>query len=113
MSTARSLVECVPNFSEARRPEVIDAIVAAMETAGGAKLRILNVSSDKDHNRTVVTMAGSPAAVEAAAFAGIQQAAALIDLNQHRGEHPRLGATDVVPFVPIRDISLEEFVALA
>ena len=113
MSTARSLVECVPNFSEARRPEVIDAIVAAMEAAGGEALRILNVSSDKDHNRTVVTMAGPPAAVEAAAFAGIQQAAALIDLKHHHGEHPRLGATDVVPFVPIRDISLEECVAMA
>jgi len=113
MSTPRSLVECVPNFSEARRPEVIDAIVSAMEKAGGEGLRILNVSSDKDHNRTVVTMAGQPAAVEAAAFAGIQQAAALIDLRQHTGEHPRLGATDVVPFVPIRDVSLAECVAMA
>ena len=113
MSTPRSLVECVPNFSEARRPEVIDAIVAAMEAAGGQALRILNVSSDRDHNRTVVTLAGAPAAVEAAAFAGIQRAAALIDLNLHRGEHPRLGATDVVPFVPIRDISLGECVAIA
>jgi glutamate formiminotransferase/formiminotetrahydrofolate cyclodeaminase len=113
MPQSRPLVECVPNFSEARRPEVVEAIVAAMETAGGDGLRILNVSSDQDHNRTVVTMAGQPAAAEAAAFAGIQKAAALIDLHQHRGEHPRMGATDVVPFVPIRDISLEECVAMA
>jgi len=113
MPSSRPLVECVPNFSEARRPEVVEAIVAAMELAGGDRLRILNVSSDQDHNRTVVTMAGSPAAAEAAAFAGIQKAAALIDLNQHRGEHPRLGATDVVPFVPISGVSLEECVALA
>jgi glutamate formiminotransferase/formiminotetrahydrofolate cyclodeaminase len=113
MPQSRPLVECVPNFSEARRPEVVEAIVAAMEMAGGEGLRILNVSSDKDHNRTVVTMAGRPAAVEAAAFAGIQKAAALIDLDQHRGEHPRMGATDVVPFVPIRDVSLDECVAMA
>jgi glutamate formiminotransferase / formiminotetrahydrofolate cyclodeaminase len=113
MPSSRPLVECVPNFSEARRPQVVEAIVAAMELAGGEGLRILNVSSDQDHNRTVVTMAGQPAATEAAAFAGIQKAAALIDLNQHHGEHPRLGATDVVPFVPVRGISLEECVALA
>jgi len=113
MPSSRPLVECVPNFSEARRPEVVEAIVAAMELAGGARLRILNVSSDQDHNRTVVTMAGSPAAAEAAAFAGIQKAAVLIDLNQHRGEHPRLGATDVVPFVPISGVSLEECAAVA
>src|SRR5258707_11527648 len=113
MPQSRPLVECVPNFSEARRPEVVEAIVAAMEMAGGEGLRILNVSSDKDHNRTVVTMAGQPAAVEAAAFAGIPKAAALINLDQHRGEHPRMGATDVVPFVPIRDISLDECVAMA
>jgi glutamate formiminotransferase/formiminotetrahydrofolate cyclodeaminase len=113
MPPSRPLVECVPNFSEARRPEVVEAIVAAMELAGGDGLRILNVSSDQDHNRTVVTMAGQPAATEAAAFAGIQKAAALIDLNQHHGEHPRLGATDVVPFVPVRGISLDECVAMA
>jgi len=113
MPSSRPIVECVPNFSEARRPEVVEAIVAAMELAGGEGLRILNVSSDQDHNRTVVTMAGQPAATEAAAFAGIQKAAALIDLNQHRGEHPRLGATDVVPFVPVRGMSLEECVTLA
>jgi glutamate formiminotransferase/formiminotetrahydrofolate cyclodeaminase len=109
----RPLVECVPNFSEARRPEVVQAIVAAIEAGGGAEVRVINVSSDNDHNRTVVTFVGSPAGVEAAAFAGIAQAAALIDLNVHRGEHPRLGATDVVPFIPIRDVTMADCVALA
>jgi glutamate formiminotransferase/formiminotetrahydrofolate cyclodeaminase len=113
MSSTRPLVECVPNFSEARRPEVVEAIVAAIETAGGDGVRLLNVSSDQDHNRTVVTLAGQPAAVEAAAFAGIQKAAALINLDQHHGQHPRMGATDVVPFVPIRGLSLDECVAMA
>jgi glutamate formiminotransferase / formiminotetrahydrofolate cyclodeaminase len=109
----RPLVECVPNFSEARRPEVVEAIVSAIETAGGDGLRVLDVSSDLDHNRSVVTLVGEPAALEAGLFAGIARAAALIDLNQHRGQHPRLGATDVVPFIPIRDISLAECVAMA
>ncbi len=109
----RPLVECVPNFSEGRRPEVVQAIVAAMESGGGAEVRVLNVSSDRDHNRTVVTLVGAPAGVENAAFAGVAQAAELIDLNTHRGAHPRLGATDVVPFVPLRGVSLAECVALA
>lgn len=109
----RPLVECVPNFSEGRRAEIIQAIVEAYRAGGGGAAQILDVSSDADHNRTVVTIVGSPAAVEAAAFAGIAKAAELIDLNQHRGEHPRLGATDVVPFVPLRDTSLADCVALA
>jgi glutamate formiminotransferase/formiminotetrahydrofolate cyclodeaminase len=113
MPSSRPLVECVPNFSEARRPEVVEAIVTAIETAGGDGLRVLDVSSDLDHNRTVVTLVGAPAALEAGLFAGIARAAALIDLNEHRGQHPRLGATDVVPFIPIRDISLAECVAMA
>jgi glutamate formiminotransferase/formiminotetrahydrofolate cyclodeaminase len=113
MPNSRPLVECVPNFSEARRPEVVEAIVGAIESAGGGGLRVLDVSSDLDHNRTVVTLVGEPAALEAGLFAGIARAAELIDLNQHRGQHPRLGATDVVPFVPIRDISLAECVAMA
>ncbi len=108
----RPLVECVPNFSEGRRLEVIQAIVAALQQGGG-EAQVLDVSSDPDHNRTVVTMVGSPAGVEAAAYAGIAKAAELIDLNQHTGEHPRMGATDVVPFIPIRDITLGECVAIA
>ncbi|MCC7358676.1 MAG: glutamate formimidoyltransferase [Anaerolineales bacterium] len=112
MPIARPLVECVPNFSEARRPAVVEAIVTALET-GGESVRVLNVSSDDDHNRTVVTLVGPPEGVLSAMFAGIATAAQLINLDQHQGEHPRLGATDVVPFVPLRDVTLEACVALA
>jgi len=107
----RPLVECIPNFSEGRRPEVIDAIVSAMQ--GAAAVYILDTSSDPDHNRTVITFAGTPEAVERAAFAAIKTAAELIDMTRHSGEHPRLGASDVVPFVPIRDVTMEECVELA
>jgi len=105
------LVECIPNFSEARRPQVVDAIVAAITSVSAVTL--LDRSSDLDHNRTVVTYAGPPAAVEEAAFRAIAKAAELIDLDQHTGEHPRLGATDVVPFVPISGVTVDECVALA
>jgi glutamate formiminotransferase/formiminotetrahydrofolate cyclodeaminase len=106
-----TLIECIPNFSEARRPEVIDQIVAAITSVEGA--RLLDRSSDLDHNRTVLTFAGSPSAVEEAAFRAIQTAAELIDLDAHTGEHPRIGATDVVPFVPLSDATMEECVAIA
>ncbi len=105
------LVECIPNFSEGRRTEVINAIVKAIQTADA--VRLLDVSSDADHNRSVVTFVGSPEAVEKAAFAGIKAAAQHIDLDQHQGEHPRIGATDVVPFVPIRDVTMADCVAIA
>lgn len=105
------LIECIPNFSEARRPEVVQAIVEAITTVPG--VRVLDVSSDLDHNRTVVTFVGDSAAVEAGAFAGLAKAAELIDLDQHTGAHPRIGATDVVPFVPIRHAALEDCVTLA
>ncbi len=105
------LVECIPNFSEARRPEVIDDIVAAI--SGVENVRLLDRSSDLDHNRTVLTYAGSPEAVEEAAFRAIKTAASLINLDQHTGEHPRIGATDVVPFVPLSGVTMEECVAMA
>src|SRR5215468_6023248 len=105
------LVECIPNFSEGRRAAVIEAIVTAIQNADA--VRLLDVSSDADHNRSVVTFVGSPEAVEKAAFAGIKTAAQHIDLDQHRGEHPRIGATDVVPFVPIRDVTMADCVAIA
>lgn len=105
------LVECIPNFSEARRPEVVQAIVAAI--ASVSEVSLLNHSSDTDHNRSVVTFAGPPAAVEEAAFRGIQKAAELIDLNQHSGSHPRIGATDVVPFVPLSGVEMSECVLMA
>ncbi len=105
------LIECIPNFSEARRPEVVDRIVAAVESVPEVKL--LDRSSDLDHNRTVLTFAGSPSAVEEAAFRAIKTAAELIDLNQHKGEHPRIGATDVVPFVPLKDASMDDCITIA
>lgn len=105
------IVECIPNFSEARRPEVVDAIVAAVESV--AEVRLLDRSSDKDHNRTVLTFAGTPEAVAEAAFDAIKKAGELINLDEHEGGHPRIGATDVVPFVPISDVTMDECVALA
>lgn len=108
---ANPLIECIPNFSEARRPEVVQKILAAMQAISGAVL--LDYHSDTDHNRTVVTLIGSPQALEEAAFQGIRTAAELIDMDQHTGEHPRIGATDVVPFVPLQDFSMAECVALA
>jgi glutamate formiminotransferase/formiminotetrahydrofolate cyclodeaminase len=105
------LIECIPNFSEARRPEVVDQIVAAITSVDGA--RLLDRSSDLDHNRTVLTFAGPPEAVEEAAFRAIKLASELIDLDQHTGAHPRIGATDVVPFVPLSDAKMEECIAIA
>ena len=105
------LIECIPNFSEARRPEVIDQIVAAIKSVEGA--RLLDCSSDLDHNRTVVTFAGPAFAVEEAAFRAIKTAAELINLDQHTGEHPRIGATDVFPFVPLSDVTMEDCIAIA
>ncbi len=105
------LIECVPNFSEGRRTEVIRAIADSIRAVAGT--RLLNVSSDVDHNRTVITFVGDAAAVEAGAFAAIAKAAELIDLDHHQGEHPRLGATDVVPFIPIREATMEDCVAIA
>ncbi len=105
------LVECIPNFSEARRPEVVEQIMAAIRAVNGAQ--ILDHHSDLDHNRTVVTFVGTPAAVEEAAFQAIKTAGKLIDLDKHQGAHPRLGATDVVPFVPISDVTMQECVEMA
>jgi glutamate formiminotransferase/formiminotetrahydrofolate cyclodeaminase len=105
------LVECIPNFSEARRPEVIDRIVAAISAVEGVHL--LDRSSDLDHNRTVLTFAGPPETTAEAAFQAIKTAAELIDLDRHTGEHPRIGATDVCPFVPLSGVTMDDCVALA
>ncbi len=105
-----SLIECIPNFSEARRPEVVEAIQAAIASAG---VTVLDHHSDSDHNRTVITYVGDPSQVEEAAFRGIKKAADLINLDQHTGTHPRIGATDVVPFVPISGVTMEDCVAIA
>ncbi|NTU65204.1 MAG: glutamate formimidoyltransferase, partial [Chloroflexi bacterium] len=105
------LIECVPNFSEARRPEVIESIQAAIQSVRA--VRVLDRHSDLDHNRTVITFVGPPEAVEQAAFRAIERAAELINLDQHTGEHPRIGATDVVPFVPVNDVSMAECIEIA
>jgi glutamate formiminotransferase/formiminotetrahydrofolate cyclodeaminase len=105
------IVECVPNFSDARSPEVIDEIIQAISKVSGVYL--LDRHSDMDHNRTVVTFVGSPDIVEEAAFVGIAKAAELINLDEHTGEHPRIGATDVVPFIPISDVTMDECVEIA
>lgn len=107
----KSLVECIPNFSEARRPEVVQEIVQAVQ--GVAGVHLLDRHSDLDHNRTVLTFIGPPGEVEEAAFRAIARAAELIDLDQHQGEHPRIGATDVVPFVPISGITMQDCVEMA
>ncbi len=104
------IVECVPNFSEGRRAQVVDEIVNAMAIAG---VKVLDREMDADHNRSVITLAGKPDAIEEAAFRGIATAARLIDLETHRGEHPRIGATDVVPFVPVRGVTMDECVVMA
>jgi len=107
----RRLIECVPNFSEGRDLARVSELVRSVESASGA--RVLDVHSDPDHNRSVVTFAGEPAAVEQAALAAVGKAAELIDLTQHRGEHPRIGATDVLPFVPLEGVTMAECAALA
>lgn len=105
-----TLIECVPNFSEGRRPEVVQSILAAMHVD---QVRLLDWSMDADHNRSVVTIAGPPAAVVESAVRGAGRASELIDLTSQRGVHPRIGAADVIPFVPVRGISLEQCVLLA
>jgi glutamate formiminotransferase/formiminotetrahydrofolate cyclodeaminase len=105
------LIECVPNFSEGRRPEVIAAIRDAI--AGVAGVHLLDVSSDASHNRSVVTFVAPIDVVADAAFAGIREARERIDLTQHAGEHPRMGAADVVPFIPLEGATMEDCVALA
>ena len=105
------LVECVPNFSEGRDRGVIDAIVKEIEDEEGAEL--LDVDPGADTNRTVVTFVGNPEAVEEAAFRVIRKASQLIDMRGHSGEHPRMGATDVCPFVPVSGVTMEECAKIA
>jgi len=107
----KGLVECVPNFSEGRDRRRIEALATAMTTVKGAWL--LDLHSDADHNRSVVTLAGDPEAVAEAALLGVAKAAELIDLRHHSGEHPRIGAIDVLPFVPIEGVTMEDCVGLA
>ncbi len=104
------ILECVPNFSEGIHPDIVRRIVAAMQVEGA---RLLDYSLDRDHNRSVVTIAGTPAAVVEAAVAGAGKAAELIDLTRQTGVHPRIGAADVIPFVPVAGISLAEAAMLS
>jgi glutamate formiminotransferase / formiminotetrahydrofolate cyclodeaminase len=105
------LIECVPNFSEGRDLAKVDAIVDAMTGVAGAW--VLDRTSDADHNRSVITLAGNPEAVAETAIRGAGKAAELIDMTRQKGVHPRIGATDVIPFVPLEGVSIEECVALA
>jgi glutamate formiminotransferase/formiminotetrahydrofolate cyclodeaminase len=106
-----ALIECIPNFSEGRRVGVVDEIEAAIRAV--TTVRMLDRNMDHDHNRCVLSFAGSPEGVVEAAFAAIRRASELIDMTQHKGEHPRIGATDVVPFVPLSGATMEDCVALA
>ena len=104
------VVQCIPNFSEGRRPEVIERIVEAVCAA--APVKVIDYSMDPDHNRAVVTFLGEPEDVRKSMLAGARVAVELIDLNKHEGGHPRIGAVDVVPVVPIEGVSMEEAIDL-
>lgn len=105
------IMECVPNFSEGRDLQKIDKIVAPFRARQGVKL--LDYSNDEDHNRLVVTVVGEPEPLRDAVLEAIGVAVELIDLNQHQGQHPRMGAVDVVPFIPIKGVTMEEAIALS
>ncbi|KUO48910.1 MAG: glutamate formiminotransferase [Desulfitibacter sp. BRH_c19] len=105
------IVQCVPNFSEGTNQEIISKILEVITSVEGVKL--VDYSSDASHNRSVVTFLGEPQAAKRAAFKAIEKAKELINMEEHKGEHPRMGATDVVPFIPIRGITMDECVELA
>jgi len=105
------LIECVPNFSEGRNREVVDSIESTIRGVEG--ILFLGKEMDADHNRSVLTFAGPPGAVERAAFEACRRAAELIDLNSHHGEHPRIGATDVIPLIPLAGVEIEECIRIS
>ena len=111
MTVKKQIMECVPNFSEGRRLDIVEKIVDAFRGVEG--VRLLDYSSDKDHNRSVVTVVGEPGPLGTAVVEAIKRARDLIDMNQHQGQHPRMGAADVVPFIPIKNVTLEDAVALS
>ena len=108
---AKQLIECVPNFSEGRRSEVIEAIVAPLRKKKGCA--VLDFRADPDHNRLVVSLVGEPEPIQEALLEAAETAISRIDLNHHQGGHPRIGAVDVIPFVPLRNITMEACVELA
>ena len=105
------LIECVPNISEGRRPEIIDAVTSVVETVEGC--RLLDVDPGKSTNRTVITFVGPPETIGEAAFRVIKKASELIDMSKHSGEHPRMGATDVCPFVPVAGVGMDDCIEVA
>ncbi len=107
----KNLVECVPNFSEGQNHNIIDAIAGVIDATENVKL--LSVEPDRDYNRTVITFVGTPDAVKQAAFEATKVASEMIDMRQHKGEHPRIGAVDVVPFVPLSGVTMDDCVKLA
>ncbi len=107
----KKIVACVANFAEGRRDAIVAEIVNSIADVSGVE--VLGFESDMDHNRSVATFIGAPHAVAEAAFAGVQVAAAKIDMNRHRGQHPRIGAADVIPFVPLRNVTIAECIELA
>ena len=107
----QTIIECVPNFSEGRDPQKVETIIRAL--LDGRDVYLLDKEMDTDHNRCVITLVGTRESVGEAALRGIGKAAELIDLNHQQGAHPRLGATDVVPFIPISGVTLEECVRIA
>ena len=111
MSSWNRIMECVPNFSEGRDLGKIEKIIEPFRARQGVKL--LDYSNDEDHNRLVVTVVGEPEALKAALLEAVGQAVALIDLNRHVGQHPRMGAVDVIPFIPIKGCTMDEAIALS
>src|ERR1043165_9849608 len=107
----RALVECVPNFSEGRRPQTVQSVAAAITAVQTAC--VLDTHIDPDHNRSVITFVASPEYVVEAAVQAVARASELIDMRTHRGEHPRLGATDVLPFVPINGVTMDDCVRMS
>jgi glutamate formiminotransferase len=106
----KKIVQCVPNFSEGRRKDVVDAIAAAI---GSENVKLIDVEMDADHNRSVITFVGEPAHVKAAILKAAGKAVELINMGEHKGEHPRIGAVDVVPFIPLKNATMEDCIALA
>lgn len=107
----KKLVECVPNFSEGIQPKILEKILEKIRAV--SEVHLLGYEMDPDHNRSVVTFVGTPEGVKEAAFQAIKKASEVIDLNKHKGEHPRMGATDVCPFIPVQNISMDECVEIA
>ncbi len=111
INTDKKIIECVPNFSEGRNADIIDKIASSVQSTQNVKL--LNVEPDKDYNRTVITFAGEPVCVKEAAFKAISTASELIDMSRQEGEHPRIGATDVCPIIPVANVTKDECVKLS